>query len=62
MSARPRWKVTLPEIGIAAGLVGILLFAILYVVTDAPAALIAGCGGGLLLLAASIAAATRTEK
>ncbi len=49
----------LPLIGIAAGLVAFLLFGILYVLTDSLAALVAGCGGALLLLCVSIAAAKR---
>jgi hypothetical protein len=52
----------LPLLGIAAGLVGFLLFGILYVVTDAVPVLVAGCGGALLLLAVSIAAWDRAER
>jgi hypothetical protein len=48
----------LPVLGIAAGLVSFLLFGILYVLTDAAPVLVAGCGGALLLLAVSIAAAS----
>jgi MFS superfamily sulfate permease-like transporter len=43
----------LADIGIAAGLVAMFLFGVLYGTTGHPAALIVGCGGGLLLLIAS---------
>lgn len=50
----------LRHLGIAAGLVSMFLFGILYGVTEHPAAVIAGCGGGLLLLIVSLLA-TRDE-
>ncbi|HEY0014205.1 MAG TPA: hypothetical protein VGB79_15285 [Allosphingosinicella sp.] len=52
----------LPVLSIAAGLVAFLLFGILYVLTDAAAVLVAGCGGALLLLAVGIAAWDRAER
>ena len=48
---------TFPVLGIAAGVVALFLFGILYGNTGHPAALVAGCGGGLLLLAVSALAA-----
>ncbi|HEX8194321.1 MAG TPA: hypothetical protein VF552_15620 [Allosphingosinicella sp.] len=54
--------VPLPLLGIAGGLLGFLLFGILYVLTDAAPVLVAGCGGALLLLAVSVAARDRTER
>ena len=50
-------ETTLPTIGIAAGLVAFALFGALYAATGALAALVAGCGGGALLLCVSLAAA-----
>jgi MFS superfamily sulfate permease-like transporter len=47
---------SLREIGIAAGLVSLFVFGILYGQTGNPAALIAGCGGGMTLLIASVLA------
>lgn len=46
---------SLPVLAIAAGIVAILLFALLYVATGHPSALVAGCGGGALLLVAGLA-------
>jgi hypothetical protein len=54
--------VPLPFLGTAGGLVAFLLFGILYILTDAAPALVAGCGGALLLLAVSIAAWDRMER
>ena len=51
----------LPAIGIAAGLVALLLFGVLYAATGHPAALVAGCGGGALLLAVSLLAAREPD-
>jgi hypothetical protein len=56
MSARTK-KITLSEVGVAAGFVAMFLFGILYGATGHPAALVAGCGGGLLLLAVSLLSA-----
>jgi hypothetical protein len=53
--------VNLPTIGIAAGLVALLLFGALYAATGAPSALVAGGGGALLLLGVSLAAAHRDD-
>jgi hypothetical protein len=50
-------KISLAEIGIAAGVVAMFLFGILYGTTGHPAALLAGCGGGLLLLSVSLLSA-----
>ena len=46
----------LRELGIAAGLVAMFLFGLLYATTGHSAALIVGCGGGFLLLIASLLA------
>ena len=54
--------VPLPVLAIAGGLVAFLLFGILYVLTDAAAFLVAGCGGALLLLAVGVAAWDRAER
>jgi len=51
----------LREIGIAAGLVAIFLFGVLYGTTGHLAALIAGCGGGFLLLVVSVLAGQAQE-
>lgn len=47
---------SLPEVGIAAGLMALFLFGVLFGQTGNPAALIVGCGGGMLLLIASVIA------
>ncbi|HEX9932865.1 MAG TPA: hypothetical protein VGB08_08505 [Allosphingosinicella sp.] len=53
--------VSLPTIGTAAGLLAFFLFGALYAATGAPSALVAGCGGGLLLLGVSLAAARQDD-
>jgi hypothetical protein len=50
-------KASLADVGVAAAVLAMFLFGILYGATGHPAALVAGCGGGLLLLGASLLAA-----
>jgi len=52
---------SLRAIGIAGGLVAMILFTLLYWATGALPALVAGSGGGALLLAVSLLAGAATE-
>lgn len=52
---------SLRAIGIAAGLVAIILFSLLYLATGALPVLVAGSGGGALLLAVSLLALAAKE-
>jgi hypothetical protein len=52
---------SLRAIGIAAGLVAIILFALLYLATGALPSLVAGSGGGAMLLAISLLAGRAKE-
>ena len=58
VNQRPKLR----EIGIAAGLVAMFLFGVLYGTTGHPAALIAGCGGGFLLLITAVLAGQAQER